>query len=90
MRKTEVEILIREDIYAVLEDFEGTQGGYMHSIDDKTAEGEVREMLDERNIDYKLSVDEMYDSSGYDVWSLSVAYIENGELKLFVEQLVSH
>lgn len=34
--------------------------------------------------EFEISIDEMYDSCGMDVYSLSVAWIEDGRLKLKV------
>lgn len=82
--------MVEESIYKILNEFAGEDCGYMIEIDGKSPQDEIKKMLDSKNTTYKLRVDEMYESCGYDVWSLSITYIEDGELKLFVEQLVRY
>lgn len=46
---------------------------------------EIEQLLKDNGIEiFKVSVDEMFDSPGYDVWSVSVAWIKNGILELAV------
>lgn len=79
--------MIKDYIYKILEEFD-TGEEFQYYIGDKEAPIEIEKMLKEKDIEYQLSADEMFESCGYTVWSLSIAYIENGKLELIVEQLV--
>jgi len=49
---------------------------------------EIEEFMSNNGIDNcKVSVDEMFDSPGYDVYSVTVAWVENGIIELFVSSI---
>lgn len=68
---------MREKIFEIIERYE--EDGNLECHD------EIEQLLKDNGIEqYEVSVDDMFDSPGYDVWSVSVAWIENGKLELAV------
>jgi hypothetical protein len=71
---------MREKIYEIVERYE--EEGDLECTE------EIRQLLKDNGItQYEVSIDEMFDSCGYDVWAVSVAWIENGKLELAVSSI---
>lgn len=61
---------------------------YYNEENDTECYEAIEQCLKENEIDqYEISVDEMFDSPGYDVYSVSVAWVEYGKLNLFVDSI---
>lgn len=68
---------MREEIFEIIERYDEEGDTECHD--------EIRQLLKDNGIEHcEVSVDEMFDSPGYDVYSVSVAWIENGKLELVV------
>ena len=69
---------IKERLRCLLDTIEEDQ-------DTDCAEELIEQFMKDNGIQqYKISVDDMFDNPGVDIYSLSVAYILNGELELLV------
>ncbi len=72
--------MMRDKIYEIIKKYE-EEG-------DTECTEEIEQLLVENGItQYEISVDDMFDSPGYDVYSVSVAWIENGKLELAVSSI---
>ena len=68
---------LRDKIFEIIENAEETG--------DADCKEEIEEMLKSNGIEkINVSIDDMFDSPGYDVYSVAVAWIEDGELELAV------
>lgn len=71
---------MRERIYEIIGKYEAD--GDLECTD------EIKDLLESNGItQYEISIDDMFDSPGYDVYSVSVAWIENGTLELAVSTI---
>ena len=71
---------MRDKIYEIIERYD--ENG------DTECYEEIENVLKDNGISkYEISIDDMFDSPGYDVYSVSVAWIENGELELAVSSI---
>lgn len=71
---------IRKMIFEIIERYE-EEGS-------SECEDEIEKYLQHHGIEqYKISIDNMYGSPGYDVYSVSVALIKDGKLELIVSSI---
>ena len=69
--------MIREEIFNIIEIAE--------SNGDVECKEVIENLMEENGIlKYEISIDDMFDSPGYDVYSVTVAWIENDKLELAV------
>lgn len=68
---------MRDKIYEIIERYD--------EENDTECYEEIEKALKENGVEhFEISIDDMFDSPGYDVYSVSVAWIENGKLELAV------
>ena len=81
----------REKIYEVLEKYFDDETDSIERTDengeDFGIEEEVEELLTKLHLPFKTSMDDMFDNSGCDISSISIAWWENEEINLIVERI---
>jgi len=71
---------MRDKIFEIIEKYD--------EENDAECKEEIEILLKENGISkYEVSIDDMFDSPGYDVYSVAVAWIENDELQLVVSSI---
>lgn len=47
---------------------------------------EIKQLFKDNNKECKISVDEMYESCGYDVDSFVIAWVDNNKVELYIDR----
>lgn len=87
---------VKEKIYKILEQYEGHSpyreievNGEWEEI---SLEGEIEEVLGaaESITDFYVEATNMFDNPGIDIYSVSIAWIENGKLETILNYEIDH
>lgn len=80
-----------ESVYEILEQYFDENGDSRERIDENgdayEISSEVGGFLNKNGITHKISIDEMFDNSGCNISSISIAWVGNGEVNLIVERI---
>ena len=81
----------REKVYEILEKYFDDETDSIERTDengnDFGIEEEVGELLTKLRLPFKTSIDDMFDNSGCDISSISIAWWENEQINLIVERI---
>lgn len=81
----------KEKIYEILEKYFDDETDSIERTDengnDFEIEEEVGSLLTKLHLPFKTSIDDMFDNSGCDISSISIAWWENEEINLIVERI---